>query len=138
MIKNLIFISLQNNSIGKGMSNQLLYVQFHMRLVFSLLQDTGYLIYLLYFISQQFKNIYTISKICSPYAAIKNIGCTPHVVQYILGAYLTPSGLDLLVFHPRSFPPDHWCSLARSLGLYLCLFYVMFTSLLCFLDSTYN
>ena len=70
---------------------------------------------------------------------LQNIGYIPRVVQYILVACLMPNSLYLPIPHPYiAPPPTHWQPLVCSLHLRDCFFIVIFTSLLYFLDSTYE
>ena len=57
-------------------------------------------------------------------------------VQCVFVAYFIPKSLYLLPIYP--FPSPHWFPLVCSLCLRVCFFFVIFTSLLYFSDSTYK
>ena len=69
---------------------------------------------------------------------VQNIGCVPCAVQYILEPVLHSIACTSHSAHPcRPAPLLHWLPLVCSLYLWVC-FFVMFTSLSCFFDSTYK
>ena len=70
-----------------------------------------------------------------------NTDYIPHVVQLFFVAYLFYTWyLYLLIAHRYSSPlsSPHWQPLICSLYLWICCFFVTFTSLLCYWDSTYK
>ena len=87
-----------------------------------------------------FKNIFIqFLKVTFHLQLSQNIGYIPHVVQYILVAYLTPNGLYLLLPYPYIAPPPSLSPLVITSLFYVCesASFLLYSLVCCiFLDST--
>ena len=82
---------------------------------------------------------FTILKVIFHLQLLWNIGYIPCVVQYVIVACFVPNSLFLLIPSPYIAPsPPYWWPLVCSLYLWVCFFFVIFTSLLYSLDTTYK
>ena len=98
--------------------------------------DFTNVVYQLSFFKFHFKNFYTIFKGYSPFIVITKYWlCSPCCTTHPW-AYLTLSSLYLPLPYPYIPPTPQ--ALVCSLYLWVCFFFVIFISLLYFLDSTYK